>query len=1109
MTSRLATAILVLAFAPVLTWAQDFAESSVLMSGKWRKVSVTKSGVYRLTTSDLLKMGFPDPASVRVYGAGGRQLKSTVGADSRDDLKLIPAHHDSQGVVFYAEGPDVHSLQPDGCFLPFPNVFSRKAYYFITTSSADDSYPPGPAAMPPADAQPLTAYDNIFIYAPQTQNISSTGCEWVGQKLTFAKQSLTLTPDIPLVEGAEVRFAYRFCYNLNASRSVTLSLNDAEVVTKSISKTTQSYALWSYIAARDAYTPGESVLRTATVSAPLTNADDGLWVSYLSFTAESPLDAASGSLLFRSVEQSRSASDVVFKVDGFPSDAIVLDVTDPQAQSRVATSPNGSSATFSSPGRSLHEFALFSPSASLPSPADEGDVPNSNIHSHNSVNYLVVTSPLFADVADKFCELHERAQGLSGRVVFTSDIYNEFSGGRAEPAAIRNYIKMLYDRGLGSQSQLKSVLLLGDGTYDNFDPSNDRNIIPTYQTENSYNGIYSYPIEDFYGWLEDGEALSQSQSTLDVGVGRLPVQTVSEAESYYAKVQRYMESPCQGDWRAKALFVGYQGDSNEHQSYANAQAQNFEQENPDMETIRVFAEAYPAVTQSSGTSYPQSITEAQNVASSGCSLFHYTGHGGSSFLGGPYISLDFAANLSNTDKLFVFVAASCHTSSFDQGHHTIMSKGLFNPNGGYVATFGATRDVYGNGNYSITRQFVKYLYSKDSDGRRITIGEAARLAKHYAIRGASSIKFILLADPAVVISTPSDGYVMIDSVNSEPADAQSLPLQALAASVLKGSVRTPMGDVDTTFNGMVRLTLYDKPITRQTSGVGSGVPMSWEEHGPKLFSGKVNVSNGRFSSSFILSKEFDLNAGYGRALMYASADDGRDAMGATDAVLIGGMSDANLTDTIGPEITAWVDYNLDSDGRPTSSTPILYLKLTDPQGINLSGQGVGHDISLIIDSNRAGAVSLNDYFSYSPDDFSKGTVAYPLSDVSLATHSFTIKAWDNLNNSSSATFLINLDPSCSKIRVENESISISDDLKLTVRSDAFGGSLSVRSGLYTLGGVLVAHQNLALPQRNGEIITTIPVAPRLPAPGVYVLHVAVSGGGRKAEISKKILIGRQ
>lgn len=1109
MSLRLAFALLALSLTHVLLRAQSFAESSVLASGKWRKVSVSSSGVYRLTTSDLQKMGFSDPASVRIYGAGGRQLSFIVGNDSRDDVTLIPAHHDANGVVFYAEGPDVHALQSNNSYLPELNVYSRKAFYFITSSSADDSFPDSDPASPPANSTPITTYDNVYVYAPQSTNISSTGREWVGAKLTYSKSSLTLSPNLTLSPGSEVDVNYRVCHNVDAALTLSFSLNGDVVATNSLSPTTQSYTLWSYTTKKDKYAPTSTTLSSATFSAPMTYDDNGVWISYLTLSAQSPLDASSGCLLFRSASQARSASDVVFSVANFPSDAVIWDVTNPSSPSRVATQVRGSSATFATPGGSLREFALFSPSASLPSPSDEGDVANQNLHTHQSVNYLVVTSSRFADVAAKFCALHERVQGMSTRVVLTTDIFNEFAAGRADASAIRNYIKMLYDRGLGTSSELQAVFLLGSGSYDNFDVDAEANVVPTYQTSNSSSEIYSYPIEDFYGWLEDGEGRSESQSTVDVGIGRLPVVSLTEAEAYFAKVQAYMESPTQGDWRAKAIFVGLQGDSNEHQTYANSQATFFEEENPDMETIRNFAEAYPAVKKSTGTSFPQSVTDAQNLASSGCSLFHYTGHSSVTTTGNNYLSYDFVSNLQNFSTPFVFVAASCNTAPFDHNHITLTSSGLFNPNGGFIATFAATREVYGNGNYNVTRQFVKHLYATDADGKRLTMGEAMKQTKRKATKGAGSLKFILQADPAAVISTPVDGYVVIDSVNAEPADEQSIPLKALAASVLKGSVRTNNGDVDESFNGLVRLTLYDKSVERKTSGVISGTAMSWTELGAKLFSGKVNVVNGRFVSTFILSKEFDLNVGYGHAKMYASADDGRDVMGSSDAILVGGMSDANLTDTIGPVINAYVDYNRDANGNAISSVPYLYLTISDPQGVNLSTQGVGHDISLVIDSDRAAAVSLNDYFSYSPDDFTTGTVAYPLSSVSLSSHSFTVKAWDNLNNSSSATFIINLDPSSSKIHVEKELLSISDDLRLTVQSDAFGQSLSVDSRLYSLSGTLVARQSRSLSQLNGEFQTTIPVAPRLPAPGVYVLHVEVKGNGRKAEISKKIIFGRQ
>lgn len=1095
---------LILMMLPMLhSWAQDFADASVLASGKWRKVSVTTSGVYRLTTDALRQMGFSDPATVRVYGAGGHPLAYSAGSDSRDDVTLLPAVHDGNGVVFYAEGPDGVTVQSDGSYIPLLNPYSHKAFYYLTTSSVSDDISSADAVDASTATTTITAYDNVYVYAPQSTNIISSGREWVGTRLHSSRTSTSLPLSMTAEVGTTARVRYSLASDVAAARSLSISVDGVDIATQSLSKTTQSNCEWTPVAAQASFEVTSSSLQSATISANLTNADDGVWVSYFVLTAQAPLDLSSGVLLFRSFSQRESRTPVIFNVANLPSDAQVWDVTDASAP-RLQTL---TSSSFSAPGRKLHEYVAFSPSASLPSPTDEGDVENQDLHSHQSVNYVVVTPPLLASVAQKFCDLHERADGYTTRVVLTTQIYNEFSAGRPEPTAIRNYLKMLYER--GGTSTLKSVFLLGAGSYDNFDLTRSDNLIPTYQTENSFNTIYSYPIEDFFGWLEDGDGAYETRATVDIGVGRLPAETVAEAEAYYAKAQAYIESPEQGEWRARALFVGLQGDSNEHQSYAESQASLFEENNPDMETLRILCEAYPAVKESTGISYPQAITAARNYISTGLSLFHYTGHSAATELQGPFLTSDYASHLDNAPLLPVFVSASCKVAPFDMRHDHLSNAGLFNADGGFIAAFAATRDVYGGGNFNVTSQFVKYLYSTDDDGNRLSMGEAMCQAKRNANRGAGSLKFILLADPALHVSTPANTYVTLDSVNGTPADQQSEPLKALGSSSLQGSVRLADGSVDTSFNGSVRLTLYDKKQTRQTSGASSGSVFSWEEYATKLFSGRVAVTNGLFSANFILSKEFDLSVGYGRLQMYASASDGRDAMGATDAVLVGDIEDTNLTDTIGPDISAWVDYPRDLQGSATSSTPNLYVRITDPQGINISGQGVGHDISLVIDDQRTDALSLNDFFAYEQSDVVGGLVTYPLTGVSLSSHSFTIKAWDNLNNSSTATFQINLDPSTSHISLSRQALTITDDLQLVISSDALGSSLSVHSRLYTTSGILVANRDHHVSLSNGDSSTSIPIAPRLTAPGVYVLHVDVSGNGRKAEISKKIIIGRQ
>ena len=72
------------------------------------------------------------------------------------------------------------------------------------------------------------------------------------------------------------------------------------------------------------------------------------------------------------------------------------------------------------------------------------------------------------------------------------------------------------------------LLLFGDGSY------NNRNIdkvqgdfVPTYQSVNSLSPTSSYISDDYFALLDDGEDIDRG--LLDIGVGRLPVNTVEQA----------------------------------------------------------------------------------------------------------------------------------------------------------------------------------------------------------------------------------------------------------------------------------------------------------------------------------------------------------------------------------------------------------------------------------------------------------------------------------------------------------------------------------------------------------------------------------------------------
>lgn len=1102
---KLFTALtLFLAICPALL-ADGRVASSVLASGAWRKVSVEKTGVYRITRSQLAQMGFTDPASVRVYGAGGRQLSFTVGSDSRDDLYLLPAEHTADGVVFFAEGPDGWSVSSSGVYSPSLNSYSRKAYYYLTTGDGSDS--PAAASVPAnsSSAASVSKFDNRFVYATQAVNAGTMGRYWFSDKLTADRQSVTIPVGMACEEGAEVSLSYYAGSVLRSAGEMTVSVDGRQVFSSTLAARGSEDNNFVASSGSRSFTAQSSSIGNCVVSVAIPSSASSAYLGSVSLVAKAPLTLQGSELQFRSTEQMTTASAAVrFSVSNAPSDVRVWDVTTPWDPRQCDVSLSGGVASVTAPAGSLREYVAFSPSGSFPSPTDEGAVSNHDLHSHSSVNYLVVTAPAFQPYAERLCNLHSRLQGLSSRVVMVDDIYDEFSAGRAEATAIRDYIKMLYDKGKGTDDQLACVLLLGAGSYDNFDRSQAQNVIPTYQSAASNSILTSYCTDDFFGWLDKGAAASDTRSLVRVGVGRIPCSTAAMAEAYTSKVEAYMSAPVQGDWKAKAVFIGQSGDANEHVGYAERQAEYFEEENPDMDVVRIFSESYTRVVSSTGTSYPLAAAAAHNYLREGCSLYHFTGHAGAVQTGEGYFSRDIAQSLTNGGKDFLLVAATCQLAPFDRLPGNCSQDALFNANGGAIAVFASTRDSYGSPNYQVTRLFVKNAYASDAQSGRQTFGRAMMRAKVSGPRAINTLKYVLLGDPALVVSTPSELYVSLDSVNGVAREDAVLPVRALESSTVSCSVRNADGSVAESFTGMATVSLYDKRIARSTSGLASGTPFSYEEWGAKIFSGEVEVKDGRFDASFILSKEFDLSVGYGRLTAYAVGDDGRDALGAADDVLVGGFADTDLDDDEGPVIKAWVDYQRDPDGNIVGDTPYLYAEISDEQGVNTSGQGVGHDISLVIDGDRFNALSLNDYFSYAVGSHTSGTLAYPLSIVAGSRVTLTLKACDNLNNSSAVTIEADLSGS----PYAEVSVVRSDEaLGLAISTNVPAGEARVSASVYSFDGRLIASGSSNEPIRNGKCSMSLQSG-SLPG-GVYVLRCQVLTAVKKMTVSKKIFIKAQ
>src|SRR5690606_149890 len=138
--------------------------------------------------------------------------------------------------------------------------------------------------------------------------------------------------------------------------------------------------------------------------------------------------------------------------------------------------------------------------------------------------------------AARLAEHRRTFSGLRVDTVRIDLLYNEFSSGKQDVVAIRDFAKMLYDR----NPNFTYLLLFGDGSFDykNIKGGQNSNFIPAYETDNSEHPITAYTSDDFFALLDDGEGVNLS-GALDISVGRIPVKTNLEARQVVDKIIHY------------------------------------------------------------------------------------------------------------------------------------------------------------------------------------------------------------------------------------------------------------------------------------------------------------------------------------------------------------------------------------------------------------------------------------------------------------------------------------------------------------------------------------------------------------------------------------------
>jgi len=1005
-------------------FSQDYASGSVLRSGKWVKIAVMEEGIYRLDYTGIRAMGITDPSTAVLYGNNKGQLSFYNDGSAPDDLRKIAVKsekgadgifNEGDYLLFYAEGTHrmVYDKNTD-TYNYLRHCYSDTAWYFLTSEPGGPDQVVTETAPAMSYNQTSSATDVALRHELDEKNLIKSGREWYQQVIAGVQNDVT-PPFADLILTEKIKYRIRVLGRSDTGVSFTLSQGSEELRTIDLAPVSMAdingiYASISEVA--DSCFPASGApFFTLAFQAGGNLAATG-YIDYVDFMARARLVYRDSQLFISDSRTTGTAAVTRFTVEGSPS-LTVWDVTDPFSPIVIQTATASGNTLFTASTDSLRKFVAFKTSNLKQPLSTTVSVSNQNLHGLDRAEMIIVTHPLFENYAERLAELHLADDGTTSIVVTPEQIYNEFSGGIPDAVAIRNFVKMVYDRDNSNGSSLRYLLLFGDGSYENKTPPPQNNaFIPTWQSVNSHVGVLSFTSDDFFGLLDEGEG--EADGYLDIGIGRLPAYDTASAGIMVRKTASYLRGSSQGSWRNLLCIVADDEDSNLHMLDAEGLSQTATAAAPPLTTQKIYLDAYRQVTTVTGSAYPDAAKAIDDRMAAGCLIMNYVGHGSETGLAHErVISTDNINSWRNGEMLPLFITATCEFSRFDdveinQGTGTISARTsagemvLLNPDGGGVALMSTTRVVYSAPNYTLNRNIYDHAFSIAADGRAMRLGDIIRLAKINSGTGMNKRNFLLLGDPALRLAWPVDGRVVTDSINGVSVEFTTDTLKALSLITISGHIEDNDGNLLTGFNGIVEPAVFDKPGHITTLANDGGSTMTYPVNGDVIFRGTTVVSEGRFSFSFIVPLDINYSPGPGKIGYYA-CNGITDMNGSFDGITVGGFSGNYINDSQGPVIRLFMNDTLFNDGGVTDTSPVLLALLSDPSGINATGTGIGHDIIAWLDDDMSGAVVLNSLFRADIGVHNSGSLTYPMIVTEKGEHTISVRAWDNVNNPSVAT----------------------------------------------------------------------------------------------------------
>lgn len=1058
------------AFQSLAIDASYYTTSSKLSGGRWVKIKVTESGIQQITREQLSAWGFTDMSKVTVHGHGGvTGHDEIINASVADDLAAQPVVYRDDRILFYGESncrPDfeytLSSLASSAVPVVQHNNAADAGYYFIT-----DAISPAEIEEIPFNPTSGNVFDyhySIAFFEEDLINPFRAGQHYFGREMTSGTPvDITFEmPDRALDTPLGTKAAMRAILIATSMRDAVFKaqVNDFEL----------SFS----VASADRFhlfnqnSESASSFKTFYVSPTDTKVDISLAAvpdSYMSFATldwltftyprKNILRSGNSELLITTNAISEGDTELlavddpsvlVWNVEKPYNVRPYATIFDPEAGTLQFTADSDCSTASEKTSKGFRAIA-FDPAADHHEVEFAGEVANQNIHGAPTPDFIILTSELCRQQAERLAELHRNHLGQKVLVVGQEEVFNEFSSGTPSTWGIRRAVKMFHDRSVAASDdspKTRALLLFGGGMYDNrglFLPAStylsQGAMLLTYGAPDLATAAYttvSYVSDTYYGLCSDTWSRpSIPGMQQDVSVGRLPALDMAEAVAAVDKIEDYILNPPSVDVHGRSLIVADYGDENSHMNNAEDAARILMEELPGITNNK----AYVALYEIEGDDSHLVTSAIARALKNSVGLFSYSGHGRSDAL--MQTQSWTLSDVYSTKYSFYPIAmlATCDTYKFDDASTSLVSRMVMTKGGGTIGAIAHGRIAYQAENQifniAVTRAYAI------ADHSTLT-GDIYRVARNTIIAANpyedrlrnNTLCYNYCGDPALPIYVPTQG-IRLTTVNEQPIAGDGEPKSVIvpfARNMVDGCILTPDGkEIDTAFNGTAVMTIYESPVTRPifihkpNSGHQPDVPQDIYVDEDVLCEAVGEVVDGHFSIGF--STPTPLKSGsHNRMTIFAypqnSTSHSLASTFTTNVIVSDENSPETPADTEPPVITnLYINNPGFVDGDEIESSEItLYVEIApDESGIRKSSSIIGGNPHIVIDNNRIIAIPAS---SIRTMDDGSTFIAMTIPTTDEGRHRLRLKVFDNIGNASTATisFTILGQPTEVKLGVE-------------------------------------------------------------------------------------------